>query len=160
MVEMELLKEVGFRCTLASDAKQAVEAVTDSPFDLVLMDCQMPEMDGFEATRMIRQQEAKAFLHGRGKRLPIVALTANALKGDRERCLAAGMDDYLSKPLRPNELDAVLERWLGAAPAGAAPAASPAEPGDALVDEERMRVFRDDYPEIVEQLVDLFVDST
>jgi HPt (histidine-containing phosphotransfer) domain-containing protein len=87
-------------------------------------------------------------------------MTAHALKGDRERCLAAGMDDYLSKPLRPNELDAVLERWLGAAPAGDARATSPAEPGDALVDEERMRVFRDDYPEIVEQLVDLFVDST
>jgi HPt (histidine-containing phosphotransfer) domain-containing protein len=71
------------------------------------------------------------------------------------------MDDYLSKPLRPNELDAVLERWLGAAPSGAATPAPPAaEAVDALVDEDRMRVFRDDYPEIVEQLVDLFVDST
>jgi HPt (histidine-containing phosphotransfer) domain-containing protein len=86
-------------------------------------------------------------------------MTAHALEGDRERCLAAGMDDYLSKPLRPNELDAVLERWLGAAPAPAGPAPG-AEAEGALVDDERMRVFRDDYPEIVEQLVDLFVDST
>jgi HPt (histidine-containing phosphotransfer) domain-containing protein len=69
------------------------------------------------------------------------------------------MDDYLSKPLRPHELDAVLERWLGAAPRPAAPVLAAAD-GDALVDEARMRVFRDDYPEIVEQLVDLFVDST
>ena len=69
------------------------------------------------------------------------------------------MDDYLSKPLRPHELDAALERWLGATPPPAAPAVHAAD-GEALVDETRMRVFRDDYPEIVEQLVDLFVDST
>jgi CheY-like chemotaxis protein len=119
------------------------------------MDCQMPEMDGYEATGAIRAAEA-----GRDERLTVVAMTAHALKGDRERCLAAGMDDYLSKPLRPRELDAVLERWLGAAPQS--PAAPPAEAtgAEALVDETRMRVFRDDYPEIVEQLVDLFVDST
>jgi HPt (histidine-containing phosphotransfer) domain-containing protein len=84
-------------------------------------------------------------------------MTAHALKGDRERCLAAGMDDYLSKPLRPRELDAVLERWLGAA--SGEPAAEAAD-AEAMVDEARMRVFRDDYPEIVEQLVDLFLDST
>jgi HPt (histidine-containing phosphotransfer) domain-containing protein len=81
------------------------------------------------------------------------------MKGDRERCLAAGMDDYLSKPLRPEELDAVLERILGA------PAATPAvvessDPFNALVDEARMRIFRDDYPEIVDQLIELFVEST
>jgi two-component system, sensor histidine kinase and response regulator len=89
----------------------------------------------------------------------VVAMTAHALKGDRERCLAAGMDDYLSKPLRAHELDAVLDRWLGATPQPAGPAVQAAD-ADALVDETRMRLFRDDYPEIIEQLVDLFVDST
>jgi HPt (histidine-containing phosphotransfer) domain-containing protein len=117
------------------------------------MDCQMPEMDGYQATAAIRSREHDA------DHLTVVAMTAHALKGDRERCLAAGMDDYLSKPLRPHELDAVLERWLGAEPT---PPATPPEAteGGALVDEARMRVFRDDYPEIVDQLVDLFVDST
>jgi CheY-like chemotaxis protein len=118
------------------------------------MDCQMPEMDGYEATAALRERE------NAGKRLTVVAMTAHAMKGDRERCLAAGMDDYLAKPLRPEELDAVLERWLHtpAAPAEAAPALEPASM--ALVDEARARVFREDYPEIVDQLIELFEDST
>jgi CheY-like chemotaxis protein len=115
----------------------------------------MPNVDGYEATRRIRAQERD------GKRLPVIAMTAHAMKGDRERCLAAGMDDYLSKPLRPEALDAVLARWLGVTgsvdvpPAGSVEAAS-----DALLDEARMRTFRDDYPDIVDQLVDLFLQST
>jgi two-component system, sensor histidine kinase and response regulator len=90
-------------------------------------------------------------------------MTAHAMKGDRERCLAAGMDDYLSKPLRPDELDAALSRWLGAPATPAKPALDPAHEGDpfqALLDEARMRVFRVDYPEIVPQLIELFVEST
>src|SRR5258705_5464467 len=82
------------------------------------------------------------------------------MKGDRERCIAAGMDDYLSKPLRPEELDAVLDRWLGLAGPDAAPVTTRGDASGGLVDEARMRVFRVDYPEIVEQLVELFVDST
>ena len=115
----------------------------------------MPEMDGYAATAAIRSREAGT------KRLPIVAMTAHAMKGDRERCLAAGMDDYLSKPLRPEELDALLERVLGAAARGRRgdDGAAATDPFDALVDEARMRVFRVDYPEIVDQLIDLFVDE-
>jgi HPt (histidine-containing phosphotransfer) domain-containing protein len=88
-------------------------------------------------------------------------MTAHAMKGDRERCLAAGMDDYLSKPLRPEELDAALERWLGASATPVRTAPEPSgDPFEALLDDARMRIFRVDYPEIVPQLIELFVDST
>lgn len=76
-----------------------------SPFDIVLMDCEMPEMDGLAATAMIREREGDAH------RIPIIAVTASAMKGDKERCLAAGMDDYLAKPLEQDDLMAILERW-------------------------------------------------
>ncbi|MGB4994491.1 MAG: response regulator, partial [Nitrospira sp.] len=78
-------------------------------YPLIFMDCQMPEVDGFEATALIRKME------GRSAHTPIVAMTANAMQGDRERCLAAGMDDYIAKPVRPKELQAVLDTWLGTA---------------------------------------------
>jgi CheY-like chemotaxis protein len=77
-------------------------------YPLIFMDCQMPEVDGFEATALIRKME------GGSGHTPIVAMTANAMQGDRERCLAAGMDDYVAKPVRQKDLQAVLDRWLGA----------------------------------------------
>jgi signal transduction histidine kinase/CheY-like chemotaxis protein len=103
-----LLKSWNCEPFLVSTGKEAVEAVEYQSFDLVLMDVQMPVMDGFEATQAIRQKEAG------GRRIPIVATTAHALQGDRDLCLFAGMDDYLSKPVRAAELLAVLHRWGGA----------------------------------------------
>ncbi|MGH7683138.1 MAG: response regulator [Vulcanimicrobiaceae bacterium] len=93
--------------TVVSDGQQAVEAVKTGEFDLVLMDCQMPVMDGFAATRAIRRAE-----NFTGRHVPIVAMTANALEGDRDACLAAGMDDYVPKPIQASELRQALARWL------------------------------------------------
>lgn len=96
---MRLLEKQGHTVIAANNGREAVEAYTTRQFDLVLMDIQMPEMDGLEATARIREQE-----HETGTRIPIVAVTANAMMGDRERCLAAGMDGYATKPIRPAEL--------------------------------------------------------
>jgi signal transduction histidine kinase/DNA-binding response OmpR family regulator len=109
-VAAAMLAALGYEVTLAVDGQQAIDKLAVHEFDAVLMDCQMPVMDGFEATRAIRN------LADRRAALPIIALTANAVDGDRERCLAAGMDDYLSKPFRLEQLGDVLRRHLRAVP--------------------------------------------
>ncbi|MBF0153853.1 MAG: PAS domain S-box protein [Magnetococcales bacterium] len=114
-VALGMLERMGLEAQVANNGREAVEQVFDTPFDLVLMDVQMPEMDGIEATRRIRRSVTE-------RRVPIVAMTAHALTGDRERCLDAGMDDYLAKPVRWNDLAGVLSKWL---PMIAAPTAMP-----------------------------------
>ncbi len=103
---LQQLKTLGFRANAVVDGREAIDAVAHGTYDLVLMDCQMPEVDGFEATREIRRNEAV-----RGGHVPIIAMTANALEGDRQACLAAGMDDYLAKPVQLSALRAVVERF-------------------------------------------------
>ncbi|MBK0058178.1 response regulator [Pseudomonas sp. S44] len=98
-----MLRSLGFEVSVALDGAQAVEMAGQQSFAAILMDCRLPQMDGYEATRRIRQH---------GAQLPIIALTANALQGDRERCLAAGMNDYLSKPFKRTDLQRILQRWL------------------------------------------------
>lgn len=107
-VTAEMLKIMGYHVHAVCNGREAVEAVGTREFDLVLMDCQMPEMDGFAATAAIRARERDLKL----PRMPIVALTAHAITGDRERCLAQDMDDYLSKPFRQSQLIAVVKRWV------------------------------------------------
>ncbi len=111
-----ILERLGCDVVTAVNGKDALKLVTTVAFDIVFMDCQMPEMDGFEATGAIRAHERERS----GARLPIVALTANAMKGDRERCIDAGMDDFLTKPLRPEELREAIARWCVARVADAA----------------------------------------
>jgi CheY-like chemotaxis protein len=107
-VVMRQLQRLGYTAALAANGREAVEAARRHQYNLILMDCQMPELDGFEATRLIRNAEATGELH-----TPIIAMTANAMAGDREACLAAGMDDYLAKPLHIKDLQVMVERWQG-----------------------------------------------
>lgn len=112
---VRLLQKMEAQIVVAHNGKEALLFLEQQgPFDIILMDCQMPEMDGFEATAAIRRREEQERLAqgGQGRHIPIIAMTANAMKGDRERCLDAGMDDYVSKPIRPQTLQAVLARWL------------------------------------------------
>jgi PAS domain S-box-containing protein len=105
-VAVRLLQKRGYDCDVVTNGREAVEAVSNTSYDLVLMDCQMPEMDGYEAAACIRANENSS-----GRRIPIVAMTANAMRGDREACLEAGMDDYVAKPIKPELLYAAIERW-------------------------------------------------
>ena len=109
MVAMKMLEAVGLKPVLANNGVEALHVLKEQCFDLVLMDCQMPEMDGFDATREIRKQDIKTLYE---RHLPVIAMTANVMSGDRERCLAVGMDDYIGKPVQRDHLEAVLRKWL------------------------------------------------
>jgi len=115
MIATEMLGSAGLHVTAVEDGEQAVQRVRDEPFDLVLMDMQMPVMDGLQATRAIRRMPGRA-------RLPIIAMTANALPADRQRCLDAGMDDVLTKPIEPERLVEAVTRWSGRRPEAVDPA--------------------------------------
>jgi PAS domain S-box-containing protein len=159
-VALRFLAKRGHQVTVAGNGREALAKFNPDAFDIVLMDVQMPEMDGFEATAAIRAQEA-----AEGRHVPVIAMTAHAMKGDRERCLAAGMDDYVSKPVRPHELFAAIEAQVRCtarvelASNGQPPAEAPLEceslDWDAAVlrlngDEELLRdlaeVFLEEYP--------------
>jgi CheY-like chemotaxis protein len=118
-VALAMLERSGCRVETVVNGREALEAVTSRHYDLVLMDVQMPEMDGLTATAAIRAREDET-----GRRTPIVAMTAHAMNEDRERCLAAGMDDYISKPVKSDELRAKLARWTSAG--ATAPSEQPA----------------------------------
>jgi CheY-like chemotaxis protein len=104
---VRMLEKRGHRVTVAGNGREALAALERDTFDLVFMDVQMPEMDGFQATSIIREREK-----GTGGHQIVIAVTAHAMKGDRDQCLAGGMDNYLSKPIRPRELDDILDKYL------------------------------------------------
>ena len=106
-VALAILRRLGCESLAVDTGQAAIEALSAQDFDVVLMDCQMPVMDGYLATRKIRAGEG----HVRNPHIPIIAMTANAMSGDRDLCLQAGMSDYLSKPIRPQTLATMLERW-------------------------------------------------
>jgi CheY-like chemotaxis protein/HPt (histidine-containing phosphotransfer) domain-containing protein len=167
-VATAMLLNLGVRLTSACNGAEAVALSGNRDFDLVLMDCQMPVMDGYEATALIRQREA-----GGPRRLPIIALTANAMGGDREKCLAAGMDDYLTKPYTLAQLESKLAQWLTPARDGPAAPAAPAatsaadavpagKPGHAI-NTRFLEQFRELDPSggkgLVKKLLRIFLDS-
>ena len=177
-VALGILRKLGLRADAVADGAEAVRSLETIPYDLVLMDVQMPEMDGLEATRRIRDARSVVLHH----RVPIIAMTAHAMQGDRDRCLEAGMDDYVTKPISPEALAAALDQWLpredsiptGPTPAAHAPALPSAPAGGAAAppktpvfdsagmmdrlmgDEELARIvvdgFLEDAPRLIEAL--------
>ena len=145
---LRLLEKKGYDAAVADNGLTALALLADQKFDLVLMDVQMPEMNGFEATAAIRQQEEIT-----GKHIPIIAMTAHAIKGDEERCLAAGMDGYVSKPIRPEDLFSLIAKL--------APPQVPSsvESGDSVVDRSAMLAQVDGDPELLGELVTLFLET-
>ncbi len=107
-VAQAMLRKMGLHADVVANGQEAINALQIMPYDLVLMDCQMPEMDGFEATRSIRQGGAKAL----NAEIPIIAMTAFTMRGDKEKCIQAGMSDFISKPVQQKELTELLARWL------------------------------------------------
>jgi len=165
-VAAAMLEDLGCTVLLASNGREALREIERERPDVVLMDCQMPEMDGFEATRQIRAGEACGT--GNSARLPILALTANAMQSDRTKCLECGMDDYLSKPFTREQLADALERRLSGRGAGAeaAPAPAPAcEPGPTQANPvldtaalDRIRALRKSGgPALLRKVIDIYL---
>lgn len=164
-----ILRRLGCRVSVVGNGEEGVAAATQEPWDIILMDCQLPGIDGYEATRRIRAWEARQVSDGQvPQRLPIIALTANAMHGSRESCLVAGMDDFISKPFHRSTLQAVVERWTGAtrqsppqvlsdAATAESPAAETATPFDASVIESLREIGND---VLIEQVVGAFLTST
>ena len=168
-VVVQMLKKLGYRVDVAADGGEALAAIAKIDYHLILMDCQMPEIDGFEATAAIRRMERST-----GKRIPIIALTANAMHGDREHCLEAGMDDFLSKPVKLDELAKALDRWtplvddtvVQRRPAASAPPMAASGRPDAArpeIDEQQLReiieLMADDGPHAVTELIEQFHEN-
>jgi CheY-like chemotaxis protein len=153
------MEKLGLHADMVANGLEAIGALAQIDYDLVLMDCQMPEMDGYAATAQIRRRE------GTKHRTPIIAMTANAMRGDRERCIEAGMDDYISKPIDAAELFTVLKRWLP--PIETRSGISEAEPASSatpLADlhvTERLNLFEQEFSAaMVVRLIDKFLPDT
>ncbi len=155
-VAVRILEKLGYAPDVANDGAKAVRSMSLVPYDIIFMDCQMPEMDGFEATAQIRAME------GSNRHTTIIAMTANALQGDKEKCLAAGMDDYVSKPIRQSDLAAAIDRWSarGEVVVSETPrATSSSLLVDEAIMEDLQQLADDDNPDIVAQLVGMFLQD-
>jgi CheY-like chemotaxis protein/HPt (histidine-containing phosphotransfer) domain-containing protein len=154
---LQMLRKMGYLADVAGNGNETLQALERQPYDIILMDVHMPELDGLEATRRIRQRWPAEH------RPRIIAMTANAMLGDREICLAAGMDDYISKPIRVNELQSALERWGQKSPAkpGSKPAtdAAPAEINWATLDDLRA-LQEPGEPDFVQETIGLYLSDT
>ena len=173
-VAVKMLERLGYRADVAQNGLEAVEALERNRYDAVLMDVQMPRMDGLEATVEIRRREAALAWRGEERSIPIIAMTANAMQGDREKALVAGMNDYLAKPVRQEELEATLGRWISpeadTSPANGELADAPEEAGascpdgspdgDDVLDPEVLASLRElGDAELLAELAGMFLDD-
>jgi CheY-like chemotaxis protein/HPt (histidine-containing phosphotransfer) domain-containing protein len=149
---VRLLDQLGFRADVVGDGREAVTAASAADYAAVLMDCQMPELDGYEATAEIRRREGDA------AHLPIIAMTANSMAEDRERCLAAGMDDYVSKPIRPHLLAEALQRHIEPADT-AAQRRAPRKIAGELIDPATLIELRELHGDGLRELLELYLDD-
>jgi PAS domain S-box-containing protein len=149
-VAVRQLRKLGYHADVVADGLEVLEALETTEYDLILMDCQMPEMDGYEATAEIRRRE------GNGKHIMIVAMTAHALEGDRAKCMAVGMDDYISKPVEPQELARVLEKVLTQTPSEEIAGSEPPLEGSEPVDMERLYLAVGDDPQELSSILNLY----
>ncbi len=158
-VAQGLLRKLGYRADAVANGAEVLETLQHIRYDVILMDCQMPELDGYEATRRIRQLEQKRVKPFDCKApIHIIAMTANAMHGDRQECLSAGMNDYLSKPVRQSEMKAALERF-------ATTETNPSEEdelssAESVVDIDRLRDVADNEPAMMRKLVDMYLAQT
>jgi signal transduction histidine kinase/DNA-binding NarL/FixJ family response regulator/HPt (histidine-containing phosphotransfer) domain-containing protein len=163
-VAVRILQQLGYQPEVAGNGREALDALDGKPFDLILMDVMMPELDGMEATRLLRKRQTNPAYKNYQSRIVVVAVTAHAMQGDREKCLAAGMDDYLSKPVRPKDVREMIERWGGKMPspiAGSAPGELPAAPVEVIpVDMDRLLDLTDGSAENLRELVEMFLKQT
>ncbi len=159
LIAGKMLAKNGIDADAAESGEDAVEACSSGVYDLIFMDCMMPEMDGYEATRLIRDSNSGS----QNQETPIIALTANAMEGDKEKCLRSGMSDYIAKPIRPKELEAKLEKWTtglcGKDGSSSSSQSASSSPSEVLIDlSELIDVFGDN-PDELRPLVDAFVES-
>jgi two-component system, sensor histidine kinase and response regulator len=159
-VAAKMVEKLGYQADVVANGLEALEALSRIPYSAVLMDVQMPEMDGYAATREIRRRE-----EGQNRHTPIIAMTANAMQGDREASLEAGMDDYVPKPVKPEELDAVLKHWI-LRPEDATPASGAVDRGaspDDSIDRSVLAGLRElqaeGEPDIVAELAEMFLED-
>jgi CheY-like chemotaxis protein len=157
-VALGLLETLGYGADAVVNGIEVLEALNRTPYDVILMDCQMPQLDGYETTRRIRQLEEQGAA-GLNRKRPvyIIAMTANAIVGDREKCLAAGMDDYLSKPVRRNELEAALNRCSQVRSSAVVVDKAASSAGEILLDVDHLREVAHDQADRLQALVDLYL---
>jgi len=163
-VAARILQQLGYQPEVAGNGREALSAIEQEPFDFILMDVMMPELDGLEATRIIRKRQMSGEHKNFQSRIIVVAMTAHAMQGDREKCIAAGMDDYLSKPIRPKDVREMIEKWAGKVAVDSthtrAAAPVPAVADDAPVDLARMHDLTDGNLDNLCELVEMYFVQT
>jgi signal transduction histidine kinase/AmiR/NasT family two-component response regulator/HPt (histidine-containing phosphotransfer) domain-containing protein len=162
-VAVRILQQWGYQPEVAANGREALESIGRRPCDLIFMDVMMPELDGLEATRLIRKRQMSGEHRNFQSRIIVCAMTAHAMQGDREKCLAAGMDDYLAKPIRPKDVRDMIEKWAGKVAVDLSrprEAAAPDDSENAPVDLARMNDLTDGNMDSLRELVEMYFTQT